>query len=143
MIRGPTNKKVELVVNHLERNLVWGNTMIVPIIDISAIPSHQDRCPVQPATTKKITVSTSGIPKLIKQIANENLNCNIAVSLHSAIQKTRQIIMPFSEKFPLDDLMESLKYWYRVTKKKIDTTCNCRPFFQCGHSLTSQSCMRS
>ena len=70
-------------------------------------------------SAKKITISTSGIPKAIKQIANENLNCNIAVSLHSAIQKTRQIIMPFSEKFPLDDLVESLKYWYRVTKKKI------------------------
>ena len=27
--------------------------------------------------------------------------------------------MPFSEKFPLEDLIESLKYWYKVTKKKI------------------------
>ncbi len=68
---------------------------------------------------KKITISTSGIPKVIRQIAEENLNCNLAVSLHSAIQKTRQIIMPFSEKFPLEDLIESLKYWYRFTKKKI------------------------
>ena len=70
-------------------------------------------------SSKKITISTSGIPKVIKQIADENLNCNLAVSLHSAIQKTRQLIMPFSEKFPLEDLIESLKYWYGVTKKKI------------------------
>ena len=70
-------------------------------------------------SARKITISTSGIPKGIKQIADENLNCNLAVSLHSAIQKTRQIIMPFSDKFPLEDLIESLKYWYTVTKKKI------------------------
>ena len=70
-------------------------------------------------SAKKITISTSGIPKVIKQIAHEDLNCNLAVSLHSAIQKTREKIMPFSEKFPIEDLIDSLKYWYRVTKKKI------------------------
>ena len=70
-------------------------------------------------SAKKITISTSGIPKVIKNIAHENLNCNLAVSLHSAIQKTREIIMPFSKKFPLRDLVDSLKYWHGVTKKKI------------------------
>ena len=70
-------------------------------------------------SAKKITISTSGIPKIIKNIADENLNCNLAVSLHSAIQKTREFIMPFSKKFPLEDLIDSLKYWYTVTKKKI------------------------
>ena len=68
---------------------------------------------------KKITISTSGIPKLIKNIAHEDLNCNLAISLHSAIQKTREVIMPFSKKFTLEDLIDSLKYWYRITKKKI------------------------
>ena len=70
-------------------------------------------------SAKKITISTSGIPKVIKQIATEDLNCNLAVSLHSAIQKTREIIMPFSEKFPLEDLIDSLRFWHRTTKKKI------------------------
>ena len=70
-------------------------------------------------SAKKITISTSGIPKIIKHIAHEDLKCNLAVSLHSAIQKTREIIMPFSRKFPIEDLMDSLKYWNRVTKKKI------------------------
>ena len=70
-------------------------------------------------SAKKITISTSGIPKVIKYVAHENLNCNLAVSLHSAIQKTREKIMPFSKKFPLEDLIDSLKYWYRITKKKI------------------------
>ena len=70
-------------------------------------------------SAKRITISTSGIPKGIKNLANENLNCNLAVSLHSALQETREKIMPFSKNFPLEELMESLKYWYSVTKKKI------------------------
>ena len=70
-------------------------------------------------SSKKITISTSGIPKVIRYIANEDLKCNLAVSLHSAIQKTREMIMPFSEHFPLEDLIDSLKYWYKITKNKI------------------------
>jgi len=70
-------------------------------------------------SAKKIIISTSGIPKVIKHLADQDLKCNLAVSLHSAIQKTREKIMPFSEKFPVEDLIDSLKYWYRVTKKKI------------------------
>ena len=68
---------------------------------------------------KRIVVSTSGIPKMIKKLADENLKVNLALSLHSAIEKTRNKIMPFSSKFPLNDIKESLDYWYKKTKRKI------------------------
>jgi 23S rRNA (adenine2503-C2)-methyltransferase len=68
---------------------------------------------------KRIVVSTSGIPKMIKKLADENLKINLALSLHSAIEKTRNKIMPFSSKFPLNDIKESLDYWYKKTKRKI------------------------
>ncbi|MBL6681315.1 MAG: 23S rRNA (adenine(2503)-C(2))-methyltransferase RlmN [Flavobacteriaceae bacterium] len=68
---------------------------------------------------KRIVVSTSGIPKMIKKLANENLKVNLALSLHSAIEETRNNIMPFSSKFPLNDIKESLNYWYTKTKRKI------------------------
>ena len=61
---------------------------------------------------KRIVVSTSGIPKMIKKLADENLKVNLAVSLHSAIEETRNSIMPFSTKFSLEDIKESLLYWY-------------------------------
>lgn len=64
---------------------------------------------------RRITVSTSGIPKMIKMLADENLRVNLALSLHSAIEKTRNEIMPFSEKFPLTEIMEALQYWYQKT----------------------------
>lgn len=68
---------------------------------------------------KRIVVSTSGIPKMIMKLADENLKVNLALSLHSAIEETRNKIMPFSKKFSLDEIKDSLIYWYSKTKRKI------------------------
>ena len=57
--------------------------------------------------------------KDIKILADKNVKFNLAVSLHSAIEKTRNEIMPFSKDFPLSDLVDSLNYWYQKTKSKI------------------------
>lgn len=64
---------------------------------------------------RRITVSTSGIPKMIKMLADESIKVKLALSLHSAIEKTRNEIMPFSDKFPLTDIMDALQYWYQKT----------------------------
>ena len=68
---------------------------------------------------KRITVSTSGIPKMIKKMADDGVKFKLAVSLHTAIDEVRSQIMPFSKNFPLQDLRESLEYWYKMTKSKI------------------------
>ena len=68
---------------------------------------------------KRIVVSTSGIPKMIKKLADENLKVNLALSLHSAVEETRNQIMPFSTKFSLEAIKESLLYWYSKTKRRI------------------------
>ena len=68
---------------------------------------------------KRIMVSTSGVPKMIKKLADDEVKFKLAVSLHSAIDEIRSKIMPFSASFPLADLRESLEYWYRKTKSKI------------------------
>ena len=68
---------------------------------------------------KRITVSTSGIPKMIRKMADDGVKFRLAVSLHSARQEVREQIMPFATKFPLDELLESLKHWYACTKKRV------------------------
>jgi len=68
---------------------------------------------------KRITLSTSGIPKMIKKIADDGVKFKLAVSLHSAIEEIRNKIMPFSVSFPLTELREALQYWYQKTKSKI------------------------
>ncbi len=68
---------------------------------------------------KRITLSTVGVPKMIKQLADDGVRFNLAVSLHSARDEVRDVIMPFNQKSPLKDLTEALEYWYRITKRKI------------------------
>ncbi len=68
---------------------------------------------------KRITLSTSGIPKMIKKMADDEVKFNLAVSLHSAIDEIRTQIMPFNKNFPLDDLREALAYWYEKTERMI------------------------
>jgi len=68
---------------------------------------------------KRIIVSTSGVPKLIKRMADEEVRFKLAVSLHSAIDEIRTSIMPFNATFTLADLRESLMYWYEKTKSRI------------------------
>ncbi len=68
---------------------------------------------------KRIVVSTSGVPKMIKKMADEEVKFSLAVSLHSAIDEVRTSIMPFNATFPLKDLREALEYWYQKTKNRI------------------------
>ena len=68
---------------------------------------------------KRITVSTSGIPKIIRKMADDEVKFKLAVSLHSAVDEIRARIMPFSKNFPLADLREALEYWYKKTKSKV------------------------
>ncbi|HSP83227.1 MAG TPA: 23S rRNA (adenine(2503)-C(2))-methyltransferase RlmN [Gillisia sp.] len=68
---------------------------------------------------KRITISTSGVPKMIKKLADDEAKIKLAVSLHSAIEEVRTTIMPFNENFPLNDLREALEYWYAKTKSRI------------------------
>lgn len=68
---------------------------------------------------RRITLSTSGIPKMIKKLAEEYPKFKLAVSLHSARQSIREQIMPFAKTFPLEDLLEALHYWYDTTKSRV------------------------
>lgn len=70
-------------------------------------------------SARRITVSTSGIPKMIKMLADEEIKVKLALSLHSAIEATRNDIMPFSTAFPLTDIMDALQYWYEKTGSTI------------------------
>lgn len=68
---------------------------------------------------KRITVSTSGVSKMIRKMADDEVKFKLAVSLHSAIEEIRNEIMPFTKNFPLTELREALQYWYSKTKSKV------------------------
>jgi 23S rRNA (adenine2503-C2)-methyltransferase len=68
---------------------------------------------------KRITVSTSGVPKMIRKMADEAVKFKLAVSLHSAVEQIRTSIMPFNASFGLQELRDALQYWYEKTGSRI------------------------
>jgi 23S rRNA (adenine2503-C2)-methyltransferase len=64
---------------------------------------------------KRITVSTAGIAKMIKKLADEDLGVHLALSLHAANDEKRDSIMPINETNTLEALKEALIYWYEKT----------------------------
>ena len=69
-------------------------------------------------SAKRITLSTVGITKIIKKIADLKPNFNLAISLHSANEQTRNSIMEINKTNNLRDLQSSLDYFYQKTKIK-------------------------
>jgi len=69
--------------------------------------------------SRRITLSTVGIAKMIIKMADDEVKFNLAVSLHAATDKTRSSIMPINDTNPLGELADALRYWYQKTKKKV------------------------
>ena len=67
---------------------------------------------------KRITVSTSGISKMIVKLTDEELGCRLALSLHEANNEARSKIMPINDSNPLESLSEAMTYWYNKTKSR-------------------------
>lgn len=70
-------------------------------------------------SARRITVSTAGIAKMIRKLADDGFRSNLALSLHAADDAKRNEIMPINESNQLELLMEALEYFYRKTKNRI------------------------
>ncbi|PIB36541.1 23S rRNA (adenine(2503)-C(2))-methyltransferase [Reichenbachiella sp. 5M10] len=68
---------------------------------------------------KRITVSTAGISKMIRKLADDQVKFNLALSLHAANDEKRNKIMPINESNTLDVLRDALNYFYQKTNNKI------------------------
>lgn len=68
---------------------------------------------------KRITVSTAGVAKMIKQLGDDNVKFKLALSLHAPNDKKRNGIMPINETNNLAALIDALNHFYRKTKNEI------------------------
>ncbi|MBT5029061.1 MAG: 23S rRNA (adenine(2503)-C(2))-methyltransferase RlmN [Nitrospinaceae bacterium] len=60
-------------------------------------------------STRKVTVSTSGLVDRMKNFQNENLSINLAISLNASDNATRDRLMPINKKYPIEVLIDCLK----------------------------------
>src|SRR5829696_1790948 len=68
---------------------------------------------------RRITVSTAGVAKMIKQLGDDKVKFKLALSLHAASDAKRNEIMPINESNNLKALIEALNYFYKQTKNEI------------------------
>lgn len=68
---------------------------------------------------KRITVSTAGVAKMIKRLADDDIKFEFALSLHAADDETRSKVMPINESNSLEALKEALIYFYDKTKTRV------------------------
>lgn len=68
---------------------------------------------------RRITVSTAGVAKMIKKMADDGTKVNLALSLHAADDDKRNTIMPINESNNLEVIMDALRYFYNTTKNRI------------------------
>ena len=68
---------------------------------------------------KRITVSTAGIAKMIKRLGDDEVKFNLAISLHTASDSKRNILMALNKKVKLADLRKSISYFYDKTGSRV------------------------
>jgi 23S rRNA (adenine2503-C2)-methyltransferase len=68
---------------------------------------------------RRITVSTAGVAKQIKQLGDDQVKFKLALSLHAANDKKRNEIMPINESNNIESLIEALNYFYKKTGNEI------------------------
>jgi len=68
---------------------------------------------------RHITVSTVGLVPGIKKLAKENIQINLAVSLHAPDNETRSETMPVNKRYPIEELIEACKYFVTETNRRI------------------------
>jgi len=69
--------------------------------------------------SRRITVSTAGVSKMIRQLGDDQVKFKLAVSLHAPNDKKRNEIMPINETNDLKTLIDALNYFYKQTKSEI------------------------
>lgn len=67
---------------------------------------------------RKITVSTVGLPKQIRRLADEGLQLNLALSLHAADEALRHELIPWG-KVPIGELLDACRYYFQQTGREV------------------------
>jgi 23S rRNA (adenine2503-C2)-methyltransferase len=68
---------------------------------------------------RKITVSTVGLPKQIRRLAREDLQLNLALSLHAPEEKLRRELVPWARGVKIAELVDACGEYFDITGREI------------------------
>lgn len=115
------NKQAEKISNKKLTNIVFmgmgepllNYRQVLKAIDKIAAPDGMGMSP------RRVTVSTAGVAKQIKQLGDDKVRFKLALSLHAATDVKRHEIMPINDTNNIQSLVDALNYFYLQTKNEI------------------------
>ena len=68
---------------------------------------------------RHISISTSGLVPKIYQLAEENIQCTLSISLHATNNEKRSKMMPVNNAYPIEQLIQACKDYIDKTNRRI------------------------
>lgn len=68
---------------------------------------------------RHISISTSGLVPKIYQLAEENIQCTLSISLHATNNEKRSSMMPVNQTYPIEELLQACKDYIAKTNRRI------------------------
>jgi len=68
---------------------------------------------------RRFTISTVGLPPLIRRFADEKRQVNLAISLHAADDRTRSDILPVNRKYKIAEVLDACRYYVGETGRRV------------------------
>lgn len=68
---------------------------------------------------RHISISTSGLVPKIYQLAEENIQCTLSISLHATNNEKRSSMMPVNHTYPIEELLQACKDYIAKTNRRI------------------------
>ena len=69
--------------------------------------------------SKRVTVSTSGLPRRMKNLAGEGLKCSLALSLNATTDAKRRELMPAVSKYTIEEIIEAARYYADKIRRRV------------------------
>jgi 23S rRNA (adenine2503-C2)-methyltransferase len=68
---------------------------------------------------KRITVSTSSFPERIRELADSDAQCSLALSLNAPNDAKRAQLMPKASRFSIDELLDAARYFAHAGRRRV------------------------
>lgn len=68
---------------------------------------------------RNISLSTCGLADRIKTLADEGISVTLTISLHAADEETRKSLMPVSNKWSIEEVLSSARYYFEKTGRRV------------------------
>jgi 23S rRNA (adenine2503-C2)-methyltransferase len=88
--------------------------------------------------SKRVTVSTSGLPRRMKNLADEGLKCSLALSLNATTDAKRRELMPAVSRYSIEEIIDAAGYYEKKSGRRVTLEY----VLLCGENMSSADARR-